>query len=115
MPPIDSKQIDSAQMLYGSFIKSGLEKRISQSSVTRFSFVHKQVKTKAKNEEDSFSVDLKSNGRTLGFIGKEFKKYFDIIHTDSTLQLYRPICHSLISFYANSYSPTIKVEEGKIL
>ena len=97
MPPIDSKKIDSAQMLYGSFIKNGLEKRISQLSATKFSFFNKQVKTKSKIEEDSFSGDLKSNGRTSGFIGKEFKKYFDIIHTDSTLQLYRPICHSLIN------------------
>ena len=81
MPPIDSKKIDSAQMLYGSFIKNGLEKRISQLSATKFSFFNKQVKTKSKIEEDSFSGDLKSNGRTSGFIGKEFKKYFDIIHT----------------------------------
>jgi hypothetical protein len=41
MPPIDSKEIDSAQMLYGSFIKNGLEKRISQLSATRFSFFYK--------------------------------------------------------------------------
>jgi hypothetical protein len=113
MPPVDSKEIDSAQMLYGSFIKNGLESRICQSNATRFSFVHKFVKNKAKTEEDSFSGDLQPNGRTLGFIGKEFKKYFENIQNDPNLQLYRPKCHSLVSFYANSYNPTNKEEEGK--
>jgi len=113
MPPVDSKEIDSAQMLYGSFIKNGLERKICQSSATRFSFVHKFVKDKAKIEEDSFSGDFQPTGRTLGFIGKEFHKYYENINTDFNLQLYKPICHSLVSFYANSYNPTIKEEEGK--
>lgn len=113
MPPVDSKEIDSAQMLYGSFIKNGLERKICQSSATRFSFVHRFVKEKARVEEDSFSGDLQPTGRTLGFIGKEFHKYYENYNEDSNLQLYKPICHSLVSFYANSYNPTIKEEEGK--
>jgi MoxR-like ATPase len=112
MPPVDSKEIDSAQMLYGSFIKNGLERKICQTSATRFSFVHKFVKDKSKVEEDSFSGDLQPTGRTLGFIGKEFHKYFESYNGDSSLQLYKPICHSLVSFYANSYNPAIKEEEG---
>ena len=113
MPPVDSKEIDSAQMLYGSFIKNGLERKICQTSATRFSFVHRFVKDKARVEEDSFSGDLQPTGRTLGFIGKEFHKYYENINSDSGLQLYKPICHSLVSFYANSYNPAIKEEEGK--
>ena len=80
---------------------------------TRFSFVHSFVKDKARVEEDSFSGDLQPTGRTLGFIGKEFHKYYDNYNSDSILQLYKPICHSLVSFYANSYNPAIKEEEGK--
>ena len=113
MPPVDSKEIDSVQMLYGSFIKNGLERKICQASATRFSFVHKFVKEKTKIEEDSFSGDFQPTGRTLGFTGKEFHKYYENINSDFNLQLYKPICHSLVSFYANSYNPTIKEEEGK--
>lgn len=31
MSPVDSKEIDSAQMVYGSFIKNGLKRKICQS------------------------------------------------------------------------------------
>ena len=111
MSSIDNKEIDIAQILYGHFIKNGLERAISQSIATRFSFVHKFVKDKAKLEEDYFSGDLQPNGRTLGFIGKEFHKYYMNINNNFNLQLYKPICHSLISFYANSYNPIIKGNE----
>ena len=116
MPPVDSKEIDSAQILYGSLIQNNLERKICQSNATRLSFVHKFVKDKSKIEEDSFSGDLQPTGRTLGFIGKEFKKYLEINKFENpNLEIYRPICHSLISFYANSYNPMIKDEEGKII
>ena len=63
MPPVDSKEIDSAQILYGSLIHNDLDKKISQSTEIRLSFVHRYVKEKSKKEEESFSGDLK--GRTL--------------------------------------------------
>ena len=44
MPPVDSREIDSAQVLYGSLIKNNLDRKICQSSATRLSFVHKFVK-----------------------------------------------------------------------
>ena len=114
MPPVDSKEIDSAQILYGSFIKNNLDRKICQSSATRLSFVHKYVKDKSKIEEDSFSGDLQPTGRTLGFIGKEFMKYLSSNHFENpNLEIYRPVCHSIISFYANSYNPSIKEEDGK--
>ena len=113
MPPIDAREIDSAQILYGSLVKNNLGRKICQSSATRLSFIHKFVKEKAKIEEDSFSGDLQPTGRTLGFIGKEFKKYFE--NKNQNLQIYIPICHSIISFYANSYNPIIKNNEGKII
>ena len=116
MPPVDSKEIDSAQILYGSLIKNNLERKICQSNATRLSFVHKFVKDKSKIEEESFSGDLQPTGRTLGFIGKEFRKYLEINKFENpNLEIYRPICHSLISFYANSYNPMIKDEEGKTI
>ena len=63
MPPEDSKEIDNAQILYGSLIHNDLDKKISQSTEIRLSFVHRYVKEKSKKEEESFSGDLK--GRTL--------------------------------------------------
>ena len=73
------------------------------------------MKNKSKIEEDSFSGDLQPTGRTLGFIGKEFRKYLEVNKFENpNLELYKPLCHSLISFYANSYNPMIKDEEGKI-
>ena len=75
MPPIDNKEIDSAQILYGALIKNDLDRKICQTSATRLSFVHKFAKNKSKIEEDSFSGDLQPTGRTLGFIGKEFSSY----------------------------------------
>ena len=116
MPPVDSKEIDSAQVLYGSLIKNNLDRKICQSSATRLSFVHKFVKDKSRIEEDSFSGDLQPTGRTLGFIGKEFKKYLNSnTFENPNLEIYRPVCHSIISFYANSYNPVIKDEEGKTI
>ena len=35
MPPVDSKEIDSAQILYGSLICNDLDKKISQSTEIR--------------------------------------------------------------------------------
>ena len=116
MTPIDSKEIDSAKILYGSLIKNNLDKEISYSIATRLSFVHKYVKDKFKNEEDFFSGELQPTGRTLGFIGKEFSKYLnDKNYEKEELKIYRPICHSIIFFYVNSYTPTLKDEEGKII
>ena len=113
MPPIDSREIDSAQMLFGSLIKLQLDRKICQSCATRFSFVHKFVKDKSLNEEESFSGDLQPTGRTLGFIGKEFNKFFENIDEPYSQKLYLPIYNSLVSFYVNSYNPIIKFEENK--
>ena len=115
MTPIDSKEIDSAKILYGSLIKNNLDEKISYSIATRLSFVHKYVKDKFKNEEDFFSGELQPTGRTLGFIGKEFSKYLNEKKNYEKLKIYRPICNSIIFFYANSYTPTLKDEEGKII
>ena len=115
MPPVDSKEIDSAQLLYGSLIRNKLDNKISQSTATRLSFVHKYVKEKFKKEEEFFSGDLQPTGRTLGFIGKEFNTFYskENYDEDPNHQIFRPVCHSLISFYSNSYNPFIKEDEGK--
>ena len=116
MPPVDSKEIDSAQILYGSLVRNDLDKKISQTTATRLSFVHRYVKEKSIKEEESFSGDLHPTGRTLGFIGKEFKKFIiENSNENLNLQLFKPLCHSLISFYSNSYNPFIKDDEGKII
>ena len=116
MPPVDSKEIDSAQILYGSLVRDDLDKKISQTTAIRLSFVHRYVKEKSKKEEESFSGDLHPTGRTLGFIGKEFKKFImENSNENLNLQLFKPLCHSLISFYSNSYNPFIKDDEGKII
>ena len=57
MPPVDSKEIDSAQILYGSLVRNDLDKKISQTTATRLSFVHRYVKEKSKKQE-SFSGDF---------------------------------------------------------
>ena len=51
MTPSDSKEIDSAQIIYGSLVKNKLNSKICQTAATRFSYVHKFAKEKAKNEE----------------------------------------------------------------
>ena len=87
MPPVDNKEIDTAQIW--------------------LSFVHRYVKEKSKKQEESFSGDLQ--GRTLGFIGKEFKKFIiENSNENFNLQLFKPLYHSLISFFSNSYNPFIK-------
>jgi hypothetical protein len=101
MPPVDSKEIDSAQLLYGSLIRNKLDNKISQSTATRLSFVHKYVKEKSKKEEEFFSGDLQPTGITIGFIGKEFKKFLkENSNENPNYQLFKPICLSLISFYS---------------
>jgi len=111
MSPIDSKEIDSAQILYGSLIRTGLEKKICQSISTRFSLVHKFVKDKL-SEESSFSKDLMTTGRIFSFIGKIFHKFYENNFSNSQLQLFKPICQSLI-LYADYYNPII-LEKEKI-
>ena len=54
MSPVESKEIDSAQILYGSLIRNDLDKKISQSTEIRLSFILRYVKEKSKKEEDSF-------------------------------------------------------------
>jgi hypothetical protein len=51
--------------------------------------------------------------RALGFIGKELLNSNTI--ENQNLEIYKPVCHSIISFYANSYNPTIKDEEGEVI
>ena len=41
--------------------------------------------------------------RALGFIGKELLNSNTI--ENQNLEIYKPVCHSIISFYANSYNP----------
>ena len=115
MPPVDSKEIDSTQILYGSLIGNDLDKKISQSTATRLSFVHRYVKEKSKKEEEFFSGDLQPTGITIGFIGKEFNTFYSKENSDENLnnEIFKPVCHSLISFYSNSYNPFIKEDEGK--
>jgi hypothetical protein len=81
LPQIDYKEIDSAQILYGLFIKNEkidgkkiLTRNIWQSIATRLSFLPKFIKEKPKN---FFSGDLRPNGRTLGFIGNKFNKFLE--------------------------------------
>lgn len=49
----------------------------------------------------------------MGFIGKEFHKFLENGEINESLQLYKPIYHSLVSFYANSYNPSFKEEDIK--
>ena len=72
MPPVDSKEIDSAQILYGSLIRNDLDKKI----LLQFDFLLfiDILKKNPKKREESFSGDLHPTRRTLGFIGKKFKK-----------------------------------------
>lgn len=55
MPPVDSKEIDIAGILYGSLLKNDLDRQIYQLCAKRHSFVHKFDKNKSKIEENSFS------------------------------------------------------------
>ncbi len=70
MPPVDSKEIDSAQILYGSLILNDLDKKI----LLEFDFLLfiDIVKKNPKKREESFSGDLQPTERTLWFIGKDF-------------------------------------------
>ena len=116
MTPTDSKDIDTAQIIYGTLIKNELKEKLCQTTATRLAYVHKYAKEKAKREEESFSGDLSPSGRTLGFIGKEFRKFFLIKpKVDKEFEIYKPIYNSLIYLYLNSYEPVIKEKEGQLL
>ena len=97
-------------------IKNELDKKICQTICTRVAFVHKFVKEKYKLQEELFSGDLQPTGRTFGFIGKEFKKYFmdNNSFENPNVYFYKPICNSIISFYANSFNPDLKEGKDKI-
>ena len=94
---VDCKEEDIAQILYGLFIINNIldgekkyDRKISQSIVTRLSVLHKFIEEKSEN---LFSGDLKPNGRTLGFIGKEFKKFFDETSDLSHNNIYSNLAH----------------------
>lgn len=77
MPFVDTKEVDSSHIVYGYLRKKDLNREISQSIATRFSYLHREAKEKAKAEENSFSGDIKPTGRTLCFIGKEFNTFLN--------------------------------------
>ena len=54
MPPVESKEIYSAQILYGSLILNDLDTKISQSTEIRLSFVHRYIKEKSKKKRRIF-------------------------------------------------------------
>ena len=58
MPPEDSKEFDSAQILYGSLIHNDLDKKISQSTEIRLSFVHRYIKEKSKKKEKNLFQEI---------------------------------------------------------
>ena len=54
MPPVDSKEIDSAQILYGSLICNDLDKKISQSMQLDFLLYTDMLKKNLKKKKNLF-------------------------------------------------------------